>query len=64
MFWDGEMVVDMVVLWSMGEAGWASLLLAGSRRVAHSTVFSGASMTSSFQHEKNEIVENESCINV
>jgi len=35
----GEMVVDMVVLWSIGEAGWASLLLAGSRRGAHSLVF-------------------------
>ena len=42
----------MVVLWSMGEASWASLLLAGSRRVAHSTVFSGVSITSSFHHEK------------
>ena len=35
----GEMMLDMVVLWSMGEAGWASLLLAGSRRGAHSLVF-------------------------
>jgi len=33
----GGMVVDVVALQSMGEAGWASLLLAGSRRVAHST---------------------------
>ena len=48
----GGMVMDVVALWTMGEAGCASLLLAGSRRVAHSTLFSGVSITSSFHHDQ------------
>ena len=57
----GGMVMDVVALWSMGEAGCASLLLAGSRRVAHSTLFSGVSITSSFHHDQNSIFNLYSC---